>query len=60
MGERNIMTRLTIAAELTSEADLGLTHEDGKYLIRHVQSEIAHDRIRVCCCGRLRAMKCTS
>jgi hypothetical protein len=26
--------------ELTSEADLGLTHDDGKYLIRRVQAEV--------------------
>jgi hypothetical protein len=32
--------------ELTSEADLGLTHDDGKYLIQQVQSEIAHDQVR--------------
>jgi hypothetical protein len=31
--------------ELTSEADFGLTHDDGKYLIRQVQSEIAHDQV---------------
>jgi len=29
--------------ELTSEADLGLAHEDGEYLIRQLQAEIAHD-----------------
>jgi hypothetical protein len=27
--------------EPTSEADLGLTHDDGKYLIRQIQAEIA-------------------
>jgi len=33
--------------ELRSEADLGLTHEDGKYLTRRPQAEIAHDQIGV-------------
>ncbi len=32
--------------ELTSESDLGLTHDDGKYLIRRVQAEIAQDQVR--------------
>ena len=51
--------------ELRSEADLGLTHDDGKYLIRRLQAEIAHDQVgafiskaRDCsCCGRLRSVK---
>ncbi len=51
--------------ELTSEADLGLTHDDGKYLIRQVQAEIAQDQVRALiskvrpclCCGRLRSIK---
>ena len=51
--------------ELTSEADLGLTHDDGKYLIRRVQAEIAQDQVRALiskvrpcpCCGRLRSIK---
>lgn len=32
--------------ELTSESDLGLTHENGKFLIRQVQAEIAQDQVR--------------
>ena len=32
--------------ELTSEADLGLTHDDGKYLIRRIQAEVAEDQVR--------------
>ena len=51
--------------ELTSEADLGLTHDDGKYLIRRVQAEIAQDQVRALtskvrpclACGRLRSIK---
>ncbi len=51
--------------ELTSEADLGLAHDDGKYLIRQVQAEIAHDQVRALIsrtrpcpsCGRLRPIK---
>ncbi len=51
--------------ELRSEADLGLTHDDGKYLIRQLQAAIAHDQVgafiskaRPCsCCGRLRSIK---
>jgi hypothetical protein len=51
--------------ELTSEADLGLTHDDGKYLIRRVQAEIAQDQVRALisqvrpcpCCGHLRSLK---
>ena len=31
--------------ELTSESDLGLTHDDGKYLLRRVQAEIAQDQV---------------
>ena len=31
--------------ELRSEADFGLTHDDGKYLIRQLQAEIAHDQV---------------
>ena len=30
--------------ELTSEVDLGLSHDDGKFLIRRVQAEIAQDQ----------------
>ena len=51
--------------ELTSEVDLALTDDDGKYLIRQVQAEIAQDQVRVLvskarpcpCCGRLRSIK---
>ncbi len=51
--------------ELRSEADLGLTHDDSKYLIRQLQAEITHDQVgafiskaRLCsCCGRLRSIK---
>ena len=51
--------------ELTSESDLGLTHYDGKILIRRVQAEIAQDQVRALiakvrpcpCCGRLRTIK---
>jgi hypothetical protein len=51
--------------ELTSESDLGLTHDDGKYLIRRVQAEIAQDQVRArisevrpcLACGRLRSIK---
>lgn len=51
--------------ELTSECDLGLTHDDGKFLIRRVQAEIAQDQVRALisqvrpclCCGRLRSIK---
>ncbi len=32
--------------ELTSEADLGLTHDDGKYLLRRVQAEVAQEQVR--------------
>jgi hypothetical protein len=32
--------------ELWSESDLGLTHDDGKFLIRRVQAEIAQDQVR--------------
>ena len=53
------------SSELTSEADLGLTYDDGKYLIRQAQSEIASDQVRAlmgkarpCSCGgRLCAIK---
>ena len=31
--------------ELRSEADLGLTHDAGKYLIRRLQAEIAHNQV---------------
>lgn len=34
--------------ELTSEADLGLAHEDGEYLIRQLQAEIALDQPGLC------------
>ncbi|WP_158304390.1 hypothetical protein [Beijerinckia indica] len=45
---------------MVSEADLGLTHEDGKYLIRQIQAEVACDQVqafiaktRLCgSCGR--------
>ena len=30
--------------ELTSEADLGLTHDDGKRLIRRIQVEVPKNR----------------
>ncbi len=51
--------------ELTSEADLGLTHDDGKFLIRRVEAEIAQDQVRALiskvrpcvACGRLRPIK---
>ncbi|MGB5083155.1 MAG: ISKra4 family transposase [Methylocystis silviterrae] len=51
--------------ELRSESDLGLTHDDGKFLIRRVQAEIAQDQVRALipkirpcpCCGRLRSIK---
>ena len=51
--------------ELTSESDLGLTHDDGKYLLRRVQAEVAQEqvhalisKIRPClACGRLRSIK---
>jgi hypothetical protein len=50
---------------LMSESDLGLTHDDGKFLIRRVQAEIAQDQVRAfiskirpCpCCGRLAPSK---
>ena len=50
---------------LTSEADLGLTHDDGKDLILQLQAVIAQDQVRAfiskarpcSCCGRLRSMK---
>ena len=32
--------------ELTSEADLGLTHDDGKRLIRRIQVEVAQEQVR--------------
>ncbi len=32
--------------ELTSEADLGLTHDDGKYLLPRVQAEVAQEQVR--------------
>jgi len=48
--------------ELTLEADLGLTHDDGKRLIRRIQVEVAQEQVRALisrgrpspCCGRLR------
>src|SRR5277367_2493864 len=48
-----------------SEADLGLTHDDGKHLIRRLQAEIAWDQVRALiakarpcpCCHRLRSIK---
>ena len=51
--------------DLTSEADLGLTHDDGKYLIQRLQVGIAQDQVdaliaraRSCsCCHRLRSIK---
>jgi hypothetical protein len=51
--------------DLTSEADLGLTHDDGKYLIQRLQAGIAQDQVddlvaraRSCsCCHRLRSIK---
>jgi len=50
--------------ELTSEADLGLAHDDGKYLIRRIQAEVAEDHVRPnskvrprLACGRLRSIK---
>jgi hypothetical protein len=51
--------------ELTSEAELGLTHDDGKCLIRRIQAEVAHDQVRALIskvrpcldCGRLRSIK---
>jgi hypothetical protein len=51
--------------DLTSEADLGLTHDDGKYLIQRLQAGIARDQVdaliaraRSCpCCHRLRSIK---
>ena len=51
--------------ELTCEADLGLTHDDGKYLIRRIQAGVAQDQVRALnskvrpclACGRLRSIK---
>ena len=51
--------------ELTSEADLGLTHDDGKYLLPRVQAEVAQEQVRTLiskirpclACGRLRSIK---
>ena len=51
--------------DLASEADLGLTHDEGKYLIRRLQAEIAQNQVealiakaRPCpCCRRLRSVK---
>jgi hypothetical protein len=42
---RSTVVGLIERPELTSEADLGLSHDDGKYLIRQVQSETAHDQV---------------
>jgi hypothetical protein len=50
---------------LASEADLGLTHDEGKCLIRRLQAEIAQNQVealiakaRPCpCCRRLRSVK---
>ena len=51
--------------DLASEADLGLTHDEGKCLIRRLQAEIAQNQVealiakaRPCpCCRRLRSVK---
>ncbi|WP_169741602.1 ISKra4 family transposase [Beijerinckia mobilis] len=51
--------------ELASEADLGLTHEGGKYLIRQIQAEVTCDQVqafiakaRICSsCDRARPIK---
>jgi hypothetical protein len=34
--------------ELTSESDLGLTHDDGKFLIRRVHADLPKIRLRTC------------
>lgn len=51
--------------DVASEADLGLTHDEGKCLIRRLQAEIAQNQVealiakaRPCpCCRRLRSVK---
>jgi hypothetical protein len=51
--------------DLTSEADLGLTHDDGKSLIQRLEAGIAQDQVdaliaraRSClCCHRLQSIK---